>query len=300
MVEPNFLATWKKSANFQQIPEESYRPKVRVVSDPSGRSSYTFGVIFNPHRFQRPNIGQSGECPLCNVVSNSYDNPILNLVYGGDHSFVVVANQFPTHEAHSLAVDRGTLDKEKAMYTTRDLGDLAQRMNEVFSFANRNNVRVFHNSEGAGASIPRHEHWHLTNFLALYGLIGEEYGFENASCEPTKEDRYVNVMPHFPFAHLLFDDKDPDKIVSFLRRLDRSIGTKFGPRGVPHVLCQGREGILVVPARYKERGIGAGDIAGHHVVKTIEEFEKADFDFCIARLNEQLIPKEEVRLESLL
>jgi len=106
-------------------------------------------------------------------------------------------------------------------------------------------------------------------------------------------------MPSFPFAHVIFDSKDSDRMTMFLKNLGKVMGKNYSEGAVPHGVCGGKHGTMIVPSKiYVEKGIGSGDLAGHIVCKTEEEFLSADFNYCISKLEKVLFRKEEINLEN--
>jgi len=297
-LKPEILDRWYAAAEKVGIPKESYQltaegRTVKVVRDPSGKSDFTFGVIHNSYRFERHKMA-STDCPLCVVVDDVQNDPSMNLDL--ENKFpgsVVRPNIFPIVKGVSMAIAKGSGDNEKKMYTTKNLDGLVSELRETFAYADGTGFQAFHNSEGAGASIPGHEHWHLTNYGEIYNLAGEMYGFENAETTSLKNVNGVKTMNDYPFAHLIFDQNDPEKIVHFLSKLGHEIGNQFDNGAVPHGIAQGKLGILVVPFKnYMKKGIGSGDIAGHIPVQEKEEFDKADHNYCTNKLRERLFTTE--------
>lgn len=297
------LERWLAATNSDGVPSEAYAIETRIVRDNSGKSSYCFGAILNSYRFQRPQSKPGDrDCFLCEAVEDmSSEDSIQNLF--PEYillDFVVRPNKFPVTKGASVAISNGIGNNERPMYTTKDLERVATEINEFAKFAKNTGFQFFHNSPGFGASISRHEHWHLTDFGIVYDKLGSTYGFDSADRKPIKGSQ-VSFMPDFPFAHLIFNEGEPEKIVYLLEKLEKEIGPIFKGVGVPHTLSQGRSGILVVPAKiYKEKGIGSGDVAGHLVFKSQDEFEKADYDSCIKKLSEVLFTKDELNLERFL
>jgi hypothetical protein len=109
-------------------------------------------------------------------------------------------------------------------------------------------------------------------------------------------------MPHFPFAHLIFDPKDSERIIRFLSRLGERIGKKYPYGHVPHSICQGEEGVLIVPNKvHREKCIGSSDVAGHYLgCKSASEAENMTFRDYISQLDEILFRKDEIDLASFL
>lgn len=300
-----FLDSWEKAARDVGIPQEAYQPRVRVIKDDSGNSGYSFGIILNPYRTSRPSDPTKNvlDCPLCQGLVEAESRPVRRL----DKQFplegyAVIPNKFPTIKGHTMAVTNGIKEGEVPMYSTKSLEGVAEELEKMSSYASRLGLQAFHNSEGAGASIPNHEHWHLTNWEETLVRAGEFYGFEAADIEPVSRASRIGTMPGFPFAHLVFDQTSSDRIVSFLSRLSRKIGRDYDNGAVPHAICQGSLGVLVVPyKKYVGKGsIGSGDVAGHIPVKEREQFETVTYEFCLAKLITQLFSKDEIDLEKFL
>lgn len=298
-LDENLLKRWHELVETRGIPPEALKYKIKIVKDNSGKSDYGFGVIYNPYRSQRYNSLQNGSCPLCDVVTEISNKPSAALDYFS--GFIVVPNRYPIIEGASLAISKGVKRNEKPMYTTNNLDGLADELRTLFSYADFTGFHVFHNSAGAGATIPSHEHWQLVNFGSAYDLTGEKYGFEAADYSSLTKDREIRIMSSFPFAHLIFNRNDPEKIVFFLKRLGEKLGNKFKDGSVPHGICHANSDVLIVPSRiYTEKGIGSGDMAGHLICKTAEEFSSADFNYCSSKLGEVLFKKSELDLNTFL
>jgi len=280
---------------------KAYNPEVRVVKDLSEKSPFTFGLIFNSYRENRPadpsqNISN---CPLCGAVkkANSQQERVLDLESLASN-WVIIPNKFPLMEGHSLAISRGTDENEMPMYCTNNLNNLATQIKEVTQFATTKGFQAFHNSQGAGASVPNHEHWHLTNWGAIFDKVGEIYGFEAAEIKPLISNS-TGTLAGFPFAHIIFLGEDTERISVFIGKLERELGRNYNIGTVPHVICQGQKGYLVVPYKIaKLKGsIGSGDVAVHVVIKDGNEYQEADFKFCLKKLGNQLFGRDELRLE---
>ena len=302
-ITPDILRRWERYMSKINISPELYKSSVRIIKDESGTSDYTFGAVLNGYRFQRFNSSnEKDECVLCDAVisvktvweRNLFPEYFLP-------GFVVVPNNFPLTRGASMAVANSVRDKERGMYKTDNInvGRLTHEISNLLNFSDVSGLQIFHNSEGFGASIPRHEHWHLTDFGNLYDIAGNTYGFDAA--DKIKTSKGVMKMPYFPFSHLIFDRNDPEKLVYFLNNL-KKIGGDFEKRHTPHTISQGKEGLLVtVSKNYVEKeSIWSGDVAGHIFFKSREKFEEANFRTCISRLSETLFNRNELNLESLL
>jgi hypothetical protein len=296
------LARWRRAANSAGIPEEAYSPTVKIVRDKSGKSNYTFAVMLNSYRFKRYKLDES-VCPLCEEVQIVGSELIKNLDPDSRlENFIVTPNKFPISEGASIAIDKGILDRERPMYTTKNLDGLADELEKVFAFGNETGFRAHHNGEGAGATIPRHEHWHLINPGGIYELAGEKFGLGDAYIEPLCGDNRIFEMPGFPFAHIGFSQNDPERIVSFLRNLGLGIGDRYPNGAVPHTISHEQEkGVLVVPfKKFEKRGIGSGDIAGNVICHSGEEFETIDYNYCINGFGKVLFANSEIDLQRFL
>lgn len=294
---------WKQSAELAKIPEEGYQPRVKIVKCLSGESHFTFGIILNNYRFlYSPNVATN--CQLCEVVEEVKETPERNLDRESKlHDYIAIPNKFPIAKGVSIAIHVNTGDREQSMFSTIKLDGLEGELENIFEFASINGFQAYHNGDGLGASVTRHEHWHLTNYGEIYTLAGNKYGFDASDYESLKTTRQIKSIPNFPFAHLIFDKNDPGRIVSFLKKIGLEKGMRYETNAVPHSICQSIDGksILVVPAKnYQKKGIGSGETAGHFVVKTQEEFEKADYNFCLNILNVRLFSKKDLDLTKFL
>jgi hypothetical protein len=303
-INPEFLTRWISAVNQAGIPQRAYNPPIKIIGDNPKNPSYTFGVIFNSYRLERPyqKVENTGNCRLCSELTDSLTNPYKNLALGISNNFLVTYNGFPHLTGFSMAVAKNVDGREKPMYNTRDLEGLASELDEVFSIANKLGLKVFHNTHGAGASIPGHEHWHLFDFGSAYDKVGRRYGFDAAEKIPLKKESAVRIMPDFPFAHLIFNPKDPERIVNFLKHLGEEIGGKYPCGHVPHSICQGEEGVLIVTNKtHQEKCIGSSDVAGHYFgCKSASEAENMTFGDYISQLNEILFRKQDINLEAFL
>ena len=290
-----FLERWYKAVQIYGIPKEAYKPEVKIVKDKI-KGEFSFGIILNNYRFQR--YEQPGNsCFLCDVVDISDKEQIMNLDPESKlKGFRVIPNKYPLLPGTSVAIST----EERPMYTD-DLDHLPQELSNLIRFTNATGFRFFHNGPGAGASIPGHEHYHLTNFGVAYDLAGEIYGFDSKKNyqDIISNDIFINY--NFPFFHLIFNQKAQDRLVFFLKQLNKKLGSNFPNKVVPHGIAEIESGILVVPVKnYQDKGIGSGDMAGHLVVKTRKDFERADYGWCITKLQERLYTQEELNLERFL
>ncbi len=293
----SILERWIPAAEAFGVPKDSYNKETRMIEDKSQRQAYSFALIFNPHRIKRYHQQNTQDCPLCATLQEAKANPEILLFPQEDRGeFTLIPNKFPSVAGASVALSR----EHRPMYTTQNLSGLAEGLDLLLKFKDREGFCLHHNSEGAGASIPSHEHYHLTNYKVVAEQLGKEYGFEAADLISVARNQ-VYSMPSFPFAHLIFTQDDPQRITSFLQKLGENIGSKFQGGVVPHILAQGRKGILVAPFKtYEKKGIGAGDVTGNLSCSTREEFEQLTYQQCMDKLSSRLFTKEELTLERLL
>jgi|GEM_PF-3310870 len=303
-INKQFLTRWIYVAEQVGIPPRAYHPQVKLVRDETGKSSYTAGIIFNPFRLERPfNLEKSERCSLCQALKESQTiMPYKDIAPQISKNFLITANLFPYIIGSSIAISKEVNELERPMYNTRNLEGLTSELNEVFSIADKLGLKVFHNSYGAGASIPNHEHWHLLDFGTSYDQVGEKYGFDAAEKVSLKRNKKIRIMPGFPFAHLIFNREDLDLIVYFLGNLGEKIGKNYPCNQVPHTLSQGTEGILIIPYKiHKERCPGAADVAGHYQgCKTIKEFNNVTLDAFFSKMGEILFKRDELDLTAFL
>jgi hypothetical protein len=293
-----FLKSWDISAEDLGVSSSSYNPRLRVIRESS--SSYSFSMILNPTRETRPVTKRDTEsCMLCDSLEQSQVNRKRILME--TENFILTPNKFPTLRGSSIAYLKYSGKKSRPMYRTNNLEGLEDYLEEYFKIARTTGLRMFHNSPGAGASIPIHEHSNFHNFSRFYDELGLVYGFDGAEYEKIKGVSGIGKLVNFPFANLVFEE-DPERIVSFLRKLQYSIGNQFGENGVPHGLAQGKHGVLFVPAKvYLEgKGTGSGDMAGHLITSSDQEFLEADYNYGINRLGKTLFKKDEINLDKFL
>ncbi len=295
-IDDSVLKRWEKIAGIMGVHEEAYTPRVKIVADASGKNSFSFGVLLNLQRTERYKINP-GNCGLCTAVERVEKDDGLNLFPGENiRDFIFVVNGFPYELGSSLAVTR----KERRLYTTENLDGLADEFDAMFRFGDEKGFRVFHNGKGAGATIDWHEHYQPRNIEALFDITGESYGFEDAEVQQLPYAPGVGVIRDFPFFHAVFSPGDCEMIVYFLKMLHRH-KELFSDKGhVPHVVCQGKQGILVVPMTYRDNGIGAADAAGHILCRSEEDFNNADYGYCMRRLQERLFDKDSFSLTMVL
>lgn len=291
---------WVTAADRMGVPQENYPTDIKIVSSPD--SDFTFGVILNERRALRPQDTTQTKinCPLCRTV-NEIQDKATNISNSQIHDYVVIPNLFPVMGGHSLAVTSGMEEKEVPMYTTKNLSRFPEQMNKIFRYCSEKGFQAFQNGPGAGASIPNHEHTHLTNWEVAFSQAGVLYGFESATLESTSVGS-VKRMQGFPFEHLVFPISDVERIQSFLQKFHFTYAEKYSQGFIPHILCQGQQGILVAPfKKYVDRGsIGSGDVAGHIGFKERSEFDAATYQKCLQKLSHQMFGQGEVNLERFL
>ncbi len=241
-VKSEIIERWKIAASLDSITTENYSPEIAIINDISGKSEYTFGVIINENRFKRPGIidGKNDDvCYMCEAVKRCNDDTRRNLLpISTINNFALTSNKFPIHQGISLAIHSGLDENEIPMYTTRDLNGLSTELETMLKLSKATGFELFHNSPGFGASIPKHEHWHLTNFRGGYDLVGKMYGFDASDKLKLKKVEGVYVMPDFPFALLIFSKDNIDKIANVLKKIDADIGDKFNGQGIPHTISE--------------------------------------------------------------
>jgi len=293
-----FSGKWLNAAESLDIPPDDYNPQIRILSNQLQSSSYEFGIIYNPSRSKRPTSKDVQGCMLCGAVKQAVLNPD-RIIHQTDN-FIMTPNLYPTVKGSSIAFSRWTGSQEMPMFRTPNLKGVQVILQEYFGIARATGLQITRNSPGAGASIPEHEHCNYHDFSQAYEIAGQSYGFDASEISPTPI-RGVSTMPDFPFANLVFEE-DPDTITDFLAILNQKIGHHFQDQGVPHGISQGPSGILVVPAKkYVEgKGTGAGDMMGHLLCGSQQEFQDADWDYCTNRLGKTLFGKDEINLANLL
>jgi len=297
-MEFDLFSKWDRASEALEIPNEVCSPEIRIITDDLISSSYTFGLIYNPFRYERPVNFKVEGCYLCeavNQVKNNYGRVILE-----SDNFIVTPNLYPVARGSSIAFSKFTDSQEISMYRTSNLEGFVEVLEEYFKISRETGFQIFRNSPGAGASIPEHEHcnFHCVEYLSK--LAGKKYGFEDAEIEDTCIEGVKSVF-NFPFANLVFEE-DSERIVCFLKKIDEKYGSRFNGRGVPYGISQGVSGILVVPVKkYIEgKGIGAGDMAGHLLCGNEREFRNAGWEYCVNRLEQTLFRKGDIDLVGLL
>ncbi|MDO8467783.1 MAG: hypothetical protein Q7S56_02445 [Nanoarchaeota archaeon] len=270
--------------------------KVKIVR--SKDSSYKFGVILNEKRFNRPSDINGNYCKLCRDVEKANEDVRLNLSNGtnlGD--MIVIINKYPIFPGFSLAVP----SPERVSYSTSDLSNLKKDLERLLPFSDETGLELCHNQPGLGATIPLHDHWHLTNFKKGFEITNESYGFNAAEVCPTLNDPTVSYMPDFPFAHLIFNKKDTDKLLNFLQKLGEKYGNKYINGKVPHDLSGGRHGFLVSIGRdYFDKSWSSSEFSGNIIAGNENEFNRFSYEDCVNGLKRYFLTKKEIELETLL
>jgi hypothetical protein len=112
----------------------------------------------------------------------------------------------------------------------------------------------------------------------------------------------VQTMSDFPFANAVLNRSDTSGIVSLLKNMGESLGQNYDNWSVPQAVCQSIDGerILIVPAKTHDKGIGSGETAGHIVVKTQEDFDRADYQFCLNKLSPRLYSSSDLDMRKFL
>ncbi len=270
-----------------------------MVRDLSGKCGYTFGVIMNEFRYSKDTGNQSSnkrKCNLCDAVDFATLNPKLNLLPNEDIlDFIVVPNKFPIVQGFSLAISK----EERPIYTTNNLTKFVKEFSAIKDIGSKYGLKIFHNSEGFGATIPWHEHWHLTTFSEAYKIAGATYGQDAAEKKKVKGKEGISIMPEFPFAHLIFTDNDPEKISRFLGNAHEEMGGNHLEGVIPHTISEGIDGTLVVIGKgYQDRCRSSAEVAGHIIVKDKEDYLNTDFDYCMKEIGKIIPKKEHLKLES--
>ena len=290
-----FLDRWNIAAAIEEIPMDALFPEVRIVSDPSGKCDYTFGIIMNERRYNKSVSGDKRKCNLCDAVDFATLNPKLNLLPNEDIlDFIVVPNKFPIVQGFSIAISK----EERPIYTTNDLTNFVKEFSAIKDIGSKYGLKIFHNSEGFGATIPWHEHWHLTTFSEAYKIAGATYGQDAAEKKKVKGKEGISIMPEFPFAHLIFTDNDPEKISRFLGNAHEEMGGIILRGVIPHTISEGIDGTLVVIGKgYQDRCRSSAEVAGHIIVNK-EDYLNTDFDYCMKEIGKIIPKKEHLKLES--
>jgi len=302
-IDKNILQKWREIAELEQIPLDSLTSKVRYIEGEKGQ--YSFGIILNPRRVKREKnkIESKSYCPLCKSANSLlYDEKLSLLPKKSDSDLVFSINSFPLFEGFSLGFSNKIFPNERPLYTTGDLSNLESELSEVLDISKNYGFQIFHNSPGFGATIPQHEHWHLTNFAASYDILGRTYGFDDSEIKKIPGNEGVYSLANFPFAHLVFDGKDPSKVVYFLSKVHDNLSTHFDEKFVPHTISQALDGKLLISLgrqfRYKSRS--SGEVAGHIPCSSLSEFESFNHNSCMKILSELLFNKNEINFKKML
>jgi len=295
-LKPEILEKWYVAARLDGVPEEAYKPGARIVT--ASDSGYSFGVIHNEYRFRRlapDNNGDLNSCNMCTAVSFAMNECEKNLFPNEKLlDFIITNNKYPIHRGISLAITK----QERDMYTTRDLSPLVEELKFFLDLSERTGFELYHNSPGFGATIPNHEHWHLTNFRSFYDDIGETYGFDAAEKEQSKKTAKVSFMPEFPFAHAIFSKDDPERIIDFLSNVHRNLSTSYREGSIPHTLSEGYDGILITVGKsHLAKSRGSGDVAGHLVFRLEEDYNNTTHEACMSEIDKLLFRREDLDLE---
>lgn len=303
-IKEDVLGKWKRSyIGGRAIPSTVYVPKVRIVSDETCRSNYTFGLILkspdSPKRLIGPKMDE--QCIYCETVKSIGIDWRHNLMPEFEiPGFIAVSNDHPWMRGQSIAISSEIGEAERPSYDTRSLNHLAGELHSLLSFGDVSGLGLFHDSRKFFPGESSHEHYSLWDVGVLYDIAGGIYGFDAADKIPIKGKKGVFRIPGFPFAHLVFDKNDPGRLVNFLKRLGEEYGNKCSEGFVPHTLSQGREGILVMPSKeLNSREILRGEAAGHIAFLDCEKFETRGFDECFSRLGEVFVRDKDMNLERL-
>ena len=294
---------WLAAAEATQIPSSFYEIESRAIL--SDKSPFKFGVFYNPSRHRRPGI--ETECKMCYELEEARKNPLRTLATNEIVGFTVIPNRYPSALGFSMAIPEVVTDKShRPMYNSSDLGEFVRDVQLLLPFAKKHGFELYHQTSGAGATIPQHEHWHLTNWAAMYSSAEELYGFDYSEVKRLRGVENVGVMEGFPFAHLIFKDNDPEKIQRFILNMQNALGREgyanaTTSHAVPHTFASGKEGILIAPFKCDVgKKMGSESPTGHWCVGSKEEYDLANYDMCLARLAETMFRIEEVYLQNFL
>ena len=95
-VKEEVLRRWDLSAEAMQIPRGAYEMPIKIAHDETGKSNYTFGVIYSPYRKKRPSQSDLDECQMCRMANEAQIDKRKNLFpekYFGD--FVNTTKAYP-------------------------------------------------------------------------------------------------------------------------------------------------------------------------------------------------------------
>jgi len=294
------IEIWQEAIDEMGVPKEFYKEiRLRRLDGPED-NSYSFAIVYNEGRTKRPGASTGDiRCHMCRMVNEARENPKKRMhLTSGPKEYVVTPNGFPPSEGAVLIIS----NEEREMYSTRNLSNLGEKgevLGELLKFGRTNGYRVFHQTEGAGATIGIHEHFHGTTMYLFQETIGK-VGFDSAEKSKIKGVDGVYVMKNFPFAHLIFDELDPEKIVNFLSKLEGNLPSPMENGTIPHTISQGEGGILIAPTRINVgRSMGSERAPGFFFVGNEEDFRTVNYEQAINFMRERFFPKE-VGLEKLL
>ncbi len=127
----------------------------------------------------------------------------------------------------------------------------------------------------------------------LQEKVGKAFGFDASVIERVKNNSGVYIMPEFSFAHLVFDESNPEKILYFLKRIKSKLNSPLVDGAIPHTLSQGKNGILVAPTKIDVgRSMGSERAPGYFFVPTQEDFDKTTYESAMQFMQERFYPRE--------
>ncbi|MFA5856728.1 MAG: hypothetical protein WC867_05190 [Candidatus Pacearchaeota archaeon] len=293
-----YMEKWKVAVSAMGIPEEFYSNLNVRRLDGKSKSDYSLAVIFNPGRINRPTQNNGVvNCHMCRMANEALNEPVKNLYPNSFQDMIVTPNGFPPSIGASMIIPI----KEIPMYSTKNLtnlGENGENLARLLKFTGDNGLFLYHQTFGAGATIPIHEHFHGTTLYKFQESIGE-FGFDKENLEPVKRNKGVYTMPNFPFAHLVFDKEDPLKIVNFIKNLNE-LPSPFETGEVPHTMSEGNKGILIVPTRIDVlRSMGSERAPGYFFVGSLEDFNATTYESAMGFMKERFFSKE-ISLEKLI
>ncbi len=298
-LKPGFLEHWVSAAELLEIPREYYSEVlVRKIHDASGKVDYPLAVVFNEGRSKRPSQGHgSTDCNLCKAINLAREDPRKNLFPEAlEKNLIVTPNIFPTSPGATLFIS----ETERPMYTTCEhdyLGKNGEFLAELINSINKKGLRLYHQTAGAGATITKHEHFHGSTFYRFQEQIGR-VGFDNSDLKKVSEG--VSIMPNFPFAHLVFTDNDPAKIIYSLKKMHETLPSPMTDGSIPHTLSQGYNGILLTPTKIDVgRSMGSERAPGYFCVGSKLDYESVTYQDAMRFMSERFFPKE-IGLEKIL
>jgi hypothetical protein len=306
-LDSEMLIRWHKAAKVADVQPNAYDTQAREIRDESYANPFSFCVFYNAARLSRPImpiLNGSVECRMCSEKYYLIKNAERNLdPYNELPDFVVTINKFPTVEGSALAIAKQDEEgNHRAMYNSSNLGDFVRDVESLLPFARKYGFELYHQTAGAGATMSLHEHWHLTNWQRLYQDAGKPLGFDAAEMQNLPNSNGLAKMVGFPFAHLVFTDEDTERMAYFIRNLDKNLGKNYSsasiPYAVPHTFSSGQAGILVAPFKCDVgRRMGSESPAGIWLATDTAAFANADYNTCLARLNDTMYLDEELPLE---